>query len=67
MIITADLDYETSEQAGAGGTFQVVALWDEDENELTEHVDQGHHYASTLELEKDLAVALGTPVELHVV
>jgi hypothetical protein len=42
--ITAQLDRETSERAGAGGTFQVVKLEDDEGNNLTSWVDQGTHF-----------------------
>lgn len=54
----AQLDYETSERAGAGGMFQVISVEDEDGKDLTHLVDQGKHYASLDELKEDLASAL---------
>ena len=42
--ITAQLDRETSEGAGAGGTFQVVKLEDDEGNNLTSWVDQGTYF-----------------------
>lgn len=52
------LDYETSERAGAGGMFQVILVEDEDGKDFTHLVDQGMHYASLDELKKDIASAL---------
>lgn len=52
------LDYETSERAGAGGMFQVISLEDEDGKDFTHLVDQGQHYASLDELKDDIASAL---------
>ena len=64
--ITAELDRETGESAGAGGTFQVVGLEDDEGNDLTELVDQGTHFHGqsrrprhvrcTLNICRDLAV-----------
>lgn len=56
---TVVLDYETSEQAGAGGMFQVAALSDEDDKDRTDLVDQGKHYAALDELANDVALRLG--------
>lgn len=55
---TVQLDYETSERAGAGGVFQVISLEDEDGKNFTHLVDQGQHYASLGELKEDIANAL---------
>jgi hypothetical protein len=42
--IKAELDWETGERAGARGTFQVIELKDDEENDLTDLVDQGRHF-----------------------
>lgn len=52
------LDYETSERAGAGGMFQVISVEDEDGKDFTHLVNQGKHYASLDELKDDIASAL---------
>lgn len=52
------LDYETSERAGAGGMFQVIAIEDDEGKDFTHLVDQGRHYASLDQLKGDLAAAL---------
>lgn len=52
------LDYETSEHAGASGMFQVFAVEDEDGQDFTNLVDLGKHYASLDELKEDIAIAL---------
>lgn len=52
------LDYETSENAGAGGMFQVISIEDEDGKDFTHLVDQGRHYASLDDLQNDIASAL---------
>ncbi len=52
------LDYETSEQAGAGGMFQVISVEDDDGKDFTHLVDQGQHYASLDNLKEDIARAL---------
>lgn len=51
------LDYETSERAGAGGMFQVISV-EGHGKDFTRLVDQGFHYASLDELQRDLAQAL---------
>lgn len=56
--LRVQLDYETSERAGAGGMFQVISVEDEDGNDFTHLVDQGKHYASLDELKEDIAIAL---------
>jgi len=50
--ITAELDRETGERAGAGGTFQVVGLEDDQGNDLTDLVDQGAHFHNIDELKQ---------------
>lgn len=40
----AELDWETSENAGASGTFQVVRLTNTNGGDLTKLVDQGMHF-----------------------
>lgn len=56
--LKAQLDYETSERAGAGGMFQVISIEDEEGKDCTHLVDQGRHYPSLDELKADLASAL---------
>ncbi|MDO8340648.1 MAG: restriction endonuclease subunit S, partial [Candidatus Woesebacteria bacterium] len=56
---TVVYDYETSNNAGAGGMFQVAALSDEDDKDRIDLVDQGKHYAALDELASDLARRLG--------
>ena len=50
--ITAQLDRETSERAGAGGTFQVIKMEDDEGNNLTSWVDQGRHFHDLEELKR---------------
>ena len=50
--ITAQLDHETGEGAGAGGTFQVINLEDDEGNDLTALVDQGAHFHNIDELKQ---------------
>lgn len=54
----AQLDYETSERAGAVGMFQVISVEDEDGKDFTHLVDQSRHYASLDELRADIASVL---------
>lgn len=60
--LQAQLDYETSERAGAGGMFQVISIEDDEGKDYTHLVDQGRHYASLDALKDDLASALGVAV-----
>jgi type I restriction enzyme S subunit len=57
-LIKITVDYETSERAGASGTFQVVSVVEVDEDDketdLTYKIDQGKHYRSGKEVLKDL-------------
>ncbi|CAI8710038.1 type I restriction enzyme, S subunit [Pseudomonas sp. IT-347P] len=52
------LDYETSEHAGASGMFQVTSVADEDGKDFIHLVDQGQHYASLDDLKEDIARGL---------
>jgi type I restriction enzyme S subunit len=52
------LDYATSEHAGAGGMFQVISVEDEYGKDFTYLVDQGRHYASLNDVQTDIASAL---------
>lgn len=66
--LQAHLDYETSERAGGGGTFQVISIVDDGGKDYTHLVDQGRHYASLKDLKVDLASALSvaaTQVDLE--
>jgi type I restriction enzyme, S subunit len=66
--LQAQLDYETSERAGAGGMFQVISIEDDEGKDYTHLVDQGRHYASLEALKDDLASALdvaATQVDLE--
>ena len=50
--ITVQLDRETGERAGAGGTFQVIKMKDDEGNNLTSWVDQGRHFHDLGELKR---------------
>ncbi|MFO0590446.1 MAG: hypothetical protein U0441_23085 [Polyangiaceae bacterium] len=54
-------DYETSERAGAGGTFQVITIEDEAGRELTDvlGIELGTHYPDGEELKRHIARNLG--------
>lgn len=56
------LDYETSERAGASGMFQVMTVVDEEDRDFIHLVDQGQHYASLDVLKKDIALSLKVEV-----
>jgi len=60
---TVHLDHETSEHAGAGGTFQVFSITGENGEDHTHLVDQGKHYHNLAGLASDIAVALGVPAK----
>jgi type I restriction enzyme, S subunit len=62
--ITAELDRETGEGAGAGGTFQVVGLEDDEGNDLTDLVDQGVHFHSIDELKQAIVKGFATRLEV---
>nr|WP_312972149.1 restriction endonuclease subunit S [Pseudomonas sp.] len=49
------LDYETSEHAGASGMFQVISVADKNGEDFIHLVDQGQHYASLDDLKEDIA------------
>lgn len=57
-----EVDYETSERAGAGGMFQVISVADDGGKDFTHLVDQGQHYASLDDLKADIASALKVEV-----
>ena len=58
---TVIADFEASEHAGAEGMFQVAALLDENDQDRTDLVDQGKHYAELDDLAADIARRLGVP------
>jgi type I restriction enzyme, S subunit len=55
---SVEVDYETSQRAGATGKFQVVDLLDEKGKSRADLVDQGKHYGTLDELASDLARSL---------
>jgi hypothetical protein len=61
MHYSVNIDRETGERAGAGGTFQVESIFDENGNDVTEAlgVDVGHHYFEKSELVADIAKVKG--------
>jgi hypothetical protein len=48
--IEAELDRKASERAVAGGTFKVISLFDDEDNDLTDLVDQDANFASIEDL-----------------
>ena len=62
--INAKLDWEMGERAGAGGTFQVIELKDDEENDLTDLVDQGRHFHSIAELKQSVLLAIAGRLEI---
>jgi type I restriction enzyme, S subunit len=63
LYFTVEVDRETAERAGAGGTFQVVSLTDADDKDRTDLIDSGQHYASFEELAGDIARRLDVHVD----
>jgi type I restriction enzyme, S subunit len=57
-VVYATIDRETLERAGAGGTFQVISIQDEEGTDLTHYVDQGRHYNELSEVRADLIAAI---------
>ncbi|HUW61651.1 MAG TPA: hypothetical protein VMZ06_11640 [Candidatus Bathyarchaeia archaeon] len=62
----ADLDRQTSEQAGFQETFQVVSIEDDDGNNYMESIgiDQRIHFHSLEELAEEIERRTGEPAEL---
>ena len=58
LFLNIQVDRETGERCGAGGTFQVVSIEDHDDNDLTYLVDQGRHYLSFDELISDISKSI---------
>ena len=56
-------DWETGERAGAGGTFQVISITDENGRDLTKLINQGYHYHAVEDVLKDLSEKLGLDVD----
>jgi hypothetical protein len=50
--IEAELDRKTGQEAGAGDTFQVIGLEDDEGNDLTDLIDQGRHFNNMDELKQ---------------
>lgn len=48
MSFKLNLDWETSESAGAEGMFQVISIKDDDDNDVTDQykINHGKHYSS---------------------
>lgn len=56
-------DYETSEQVGAGGMFQIDTLIDKNDNDVTEQIDVGIHFNDDEDLKKYLSKVFKIPKE----
>ncbi len=59
-------DWETGEQAGASGMFQVIDLQEINDSESIDRtylINQGNHYHSLDELTKDISIATGISVD----
>jgi type I restriction enzyme S subunit len=54
FAIKAFLDRETGKRAGAGGTFQVVSLMDDEGNDLTFLIDLDRYFRSMDELKQTI-------------
>jgi type I restriction enzyme, S subunit len=62
--INGQLDWQTGEKAGAGATFQVIELKDDEENDLTDLVDQGRQFHSIAELKQAVLLAIAGRLEI---
>lgn len=64
LSLNITLDFETSERAGAGGTFQVVSV-EESEffYDMTELIDVGTHYHEISEVIEDISKQTRVPIE----
>ncbi|EGQ9063817.1 DUF4935 domain-containing protein [Vibrio parahaemolyticus] len=56
-------DYETCNDIGASGMFQVISVEDENGNDLSSHIDSGKHYSSLRDVLKELSLKLGINVD----
>ncbi|WP_054956495.1 hypothetical protein [Paenibacillus dakarensis] len=58
MSFKFDLDWETSESAGAGGMFQVISIKDDDNNDVTGQykINPGKHYSNLEEVVEDMGL-----------
>jgi hypothetical protein len=56
-------DYETCDDVGASGMFQVISVEDENGRNLSKFIDCGKHYSSLKDVLKDLKGALGVNVD----
>lgn len=73
MEINAQLDFETSGRAGAGGMFQVISLTDEDGDDikapngklLADLVDQGTHFSEIKDLETHCSKIMSRSVTIN--
>lgn len=54
-------DFKTSERSGAGGMFQIDALYDEEDNDISNKVDFGQHFVNDEDLKDYLAEVFGFP------
>ena len=64
-IIKAELDRETGEDAGAGGTFQVIRLVDDRDDDVTHLVDQGKHFHSMEELKERILESIAKTLQVE--
>jgi hypothetical protein len=62
--INALLDWSTAEKAGAEATFQVIELKDDEENDLTDLVDQGRYFHGIAELKQAVLLAIAGRLEI---
>jgi len=55
-------DYETCNEIGASGMFQVIDIEDEFGNDYSSHIDSGQHYNSLDDVLKELSSNLSIDV-----
>ena len=56
-------DYDTCNDIGASGMFQVIDVEDDHGNDLSSHIDSGNHYSNLTEVLKELSSKLGIDVD----
>lgn len=63
LWVTIIPDYETCNDIGASGMFQIIGVDDENGNDLSSFIDAGQHYSSLKDVLKELSENLGIHVD----
>jgi type I restriction enzyme S subunit len=66
MILRAELDRKAPEKVGAGGTFEVISLVDDEGRDYSHLVDQNRHFFSREELKQAILRGLTEQLEIEV-